>query len=181
MKFSQTTLPGSYIVDTEPISDERGWFERFYCKEEFATIGHYKEWVQLNHSVTAKKGTVRGMHFQLKPFKEIKMVKCIKGTIFDVIVDLRQGSETFLNWVGVELSAENRRMLYIPEGFSHGFQCLTNDCELIYHHSEIYQPGFESGIRYNDPLISIDWPLSISIISERDNNHPYLDKNFKGI
>ena len=121
------------------------------------------------------------MHFQTPPFREIKMVKCIKGKVFDVIIDLRKDSETFLSWEGVELSAENKKMIYIPEGFAHGFQCLTDDCELIYHHSEYYTPGAEGGIHYNDPLIKINWPLSVSQVSPRDESHSYLDENFKGI
>jgi dTDP-4-dehydrorhamnose 3,5-epimerase len=181
MIFSKLSLAGSYIIEPEPFQDDRGWFARFYCKKDFQQIGHNKEWVQLNHSVTNKKGAVRGMHFQHPPFHEIKMVKCIKGKVFDVIIDLRTDSETFLSWEGVELSAENKKMIYIPEGFAHGFQCLTDDCELIYHHSEYYTPGSEGGIHYNDPMVKIKWPLTVSQISPRDESHPYLDRNFKGI
>ncbi len=114
----------------------------------------------MNHSVTYKKGSLRGMHFQLHPHKEIKLVKCVAGAVFDVIVDLRKDSPTFLKWLGVELSAENSKMLYIPEGFAHGFQCLEDHCELLYHHSEFYQPGSEGGIRYNDPMINISMALA---------------------
>lgn len=181
MIFTPTSLAGSYIIDLEPRSDERGWFARYYCKEEFQQIGHTKEWIQMNHSVTHKQGTIRGMHFQAHPYKEIKMLRCIAGAVYDVIIDLRKGADTFLQWTGVELSAANKKMLYIPEGFAHGFQCLEDDCELIYHHSEMYQPGAEGGIRYNDPLINIEWPLSLSVISARDEQHAYLDKDFKGI
>src|SRR6478752_4125211 len=135
MKFTETSLKGSYTIDLNLFKDERGWFARTYCKNEFETIGHAKEWVQLNHSFTKQKGAIRGMHYQLPPFSEIKMVRCIAGAVYDVIIDLRKDSETFLKWFGVELSAENKKMIYIPEGFAHGFQALTNDCELIYHHS----------------------------------------------
>jgi dTDP-4-dehydrorhamnose 3,5-epimerase len=181
MIFTPTSLAGSYIIDLEPKSDERGWFARYYCKNEFQKIGHTKEWVQMNHSVSNKKGSIRGMHFQIHPYKEIKMLRCIAGSVYDVIIDLRKGSKTFLQWMGLELSAANKKMLYIPEGFAHGFQCLEDNCELIYHHSEFYKPGAEAGIRYNDPLVSIQWPLPLTVISPRDDQHPYLDENFKGI
>jgi dTDP-4-dehydrorhamnose 3,5-epimerase len=181
MIFTPTSLAGSYIIDLEPRSDERGWFARYYCKEEFQQIGHTKEWVQMNHSVTNKTGSIRGMHFQVHPYKEIKMLRCIAGAVYDVIIDLRKDSDTFLKWVGVELSAANKKMLYIPEGFAHGFQCLEDNCELTYHHSEFYQPGSEAGIRYNDPLINIKWPLPLTVISARDEEHHYLNENFKGI
>ena len=181
MIFTQTTLKGSYIVDLEPFSDERGWFARFYCKDEFKQIGHDKEWVQLNHSVTYEQGALRGMHFQMAPYREIKMVRCISGAIYDVIIDLRKDSETFLKWFGIQLSAENKKMLYIPEGFAHGFQCLSFDCQLIYFHTEFYRPGAEGGIRYDDPLLGIKWPMDITTVSERDRSHSYLDESFKGI
>lgn len=181
MIFSPTTLEGSYVIDLEPYQDSRGWFARFYCKNEFEQIGHTKEWVQMNHSVTYAKGALRGMHFQKSPYREIKMVRCIAGEVFDVIIDLRKNSETFLNWFGAELSSANKRMLYIPEGFAHGFQCLSDNCELIYHHSEFYKPASEGGIRYDDPLVNIEWPLPVAELSERDRTHPYLDESFKGI
>ena len=135
----------------------------------------------MNHSFTKHKGAIRGMHFQLPPFKEIKLVRCIAGSVYDVIVDLRKDSATFLKSVGVELSAQNKKMIYIPEGFAHGFQALSEDCELIYHHSEFYTPGAEGGIQYNDPKINIDWLRPVTNISERDTKHPLLDDNFKGI
>ena len=181
MIFTPAQLAGCYIVEPNVFTDERGWFARFYCKNEFKEIGHTKEWVQLNHSTTHKKGTIRGMHFQLHPFREIKMVKCVAGSIYDVIIDLRKGSATFLKWIGVELSADNKKMLYIPEGFAHGFQCLVDHCELIYHHSEFYQPASEGGIKYDDPMINIHWPLAATNMSQRDGSHPHLEKNFEGI
>jgi dTDP-4-dehydrorhamnose 3,5-epimerase len=181
MTFIPTSLAGSFVIEPNVFTDDRGWFARFYCKNEFREIGHDKEWVQLNHSVTNKKGTIRGMHFQVNPYREIKMVKCTAGEIYDVIVDLRRDSSTFLKWFGVELSAKNKKMLYIPEGFAHGFQCIANDCELIYHHTEFYTPNSEGGIRFDDPMIGINWPLPVSIISPRDESHPYLGENFRGI
>jgi dTDP-4-dehydrorhamnose 3,5-epimerase len=181
MIFIPNVLEGSYIVEIQPYKDDRGWFGRFYCKDEFQQIGHNKEWVQMNHSVTYQKGAIRGMHFQVAPYREIKMVRCIAGAVYDVIIDLRKDSATFLKWFGSDLSAENKRMMYIPEGFAHGFQCLSNDCELIYFHTEYYEPGFEGGIRHDDPAVSIKWPLNVTTISERDQLHPKLDENFKGI
>ncbi|MDI3321657.1 dTDP-4-dehydrorhamnose 3,5-epimerase [Pinibacter soli] len=181
MTFTSTSLQASFVVDLNVFKDDRGWFARTYCKDEFAQIGHDAEWVQMNHSFTSKKGTIRGMHFQLPPFEEIKMVRCISGAVYDVIIDLRKDSATFLQYFGTELSAGNRRMLYIPKGFAHGFQTLSDDAELIYHHSQFYKPGVESGIRYDDPVIGIQWPLQAVNVSERDLNHSLIDNNFKGI
>ena len=131
MKFSPATLDGVYTIDLEPVTDDRGWFARTFSKDEFERIHHNKEWVQMNHSFTTAKGTIRGMHYQLPPFREIKMVRCVAGAVFDVIIDIRKGSKTFLQWMGVELTAANKKMLYIPEGFAHGFQTLTDNCELL--------------------------------------------------
>jgi dTDP-4-dehydrorhamnose 3,5-epimerase len=181
MKFSPTRLNGVYVIDLQPVADSRGWFARTYCKNEFAEIGHNKEWVQINHSFTSRKGAIRGMHYQIPPYGEIKMVRCIAGAINDIVIDLRDGSKTFLNWISVELSAENKKMIYIPEGFAHGFQTVTDNCELIYHHSAFYTLGSERGIRYNDPLINIQWPLPLTEISERDQSHVLLNESFKGI
>lgn len=181
MIFTPAPLAGSYIIDLTPFSDSRGWFARTYCKNEFIEIGHTKEWVQLNHSFTVKAGTLRGMHYQLHPFEEIKMVRCIAGAVFDVIVDLRKGSGTFLKWFGVELSSKNKKMMYIPEGFAHGFQTLTDDAELIYHHTGFYTAGAEGGVQYNDRLLEIAWPLEVTDISERDKQHPLLNDSFTGI
>jgi dTDP-4-dehydrorhamnose 3,5-epimerase len=181
MIFTAAPLTGAFVIDLKPFSDERGWFVRYYCKNEFAEIGHTREWVQLNQSVSYQKGTVRGMHFQHPPFREIKMVRCIAGAVYDVIIDLRTGSTTFLQWFGAELSAANNRMLYIPEGFAHGFQTLADNSALLYHHTELYTPGAEGGIRHDDPVFSISWPLPVAVISERDTQHPFIDKNFKGI
>lgn len=181
MKFIPTPLNGLYVIEIEPISDSRGWFARTFCKNEFETIGHSKEWVQMNHTYTVKKGTIRGMHFQLPPHEEIKMVRCIAGVVYDVVIDIRKESATFLQWFGMEISATNRKMIYIPEGFAHGFQTLTDNCELVYNHSSFYAPGVEAGIRYDDPEINIQWPLPVSDISQRDSAHPLLNKSFKGI
>jgi len=181
MIFTQTSLKGAYMIEPEPFADERGWFARTYCKKEFAQIGHEAEWVQLNHSFTKQKGTIRGMHYQLPPFSEIKLVRCIAGEVFDVIIDLRRDSPTFLQWFGTELSAANKKMMYIPEGFAHGFQTLSDDAELIYHHSQFYAPGVEGGIRFDDPKLNIEWPLPVATMSERDKGHAVLDDDFEGI
>ena len=181
MIFSPTPLSGSFSIDLNPFSDERGWFARYFCKNEFKEIGHDAEWVQMNHSFTKQVGSVRGMHYQEGEYKEIKLVRCIAGKVYDVIIDIRKDSPTFLKWFGIELSAENKKMLYIPAGFAHGFQCLSDNCELLYHHSAFYTPGRETGISYNDPAVNIEWPIEITVISERDKNHPFITNNFKGI
>ena len=181
MIFKETSLKGSYVLTLEPIEDERGWFARTYCKNEFLSIGHNKEWVQMNHSFTKQKATVRGMHYQRPPYGEIKLVRCIAGSVYDVIIDLRADSASYLQYFGIELSAVNKKMIYIPEGFAHGFQALSNDAELLYNHSQFYLPGVEAGVRYNDLAINIKWPLELTNISERDNSHPFIDANFKGL
>jgi dTDP-4-dehydrorhamnose 3,5-epimerase len=181
MIFKETVLKGAFLVEPEIRKDDRGYFYRFYCKQEFAQAGLDKNWVQFNHSFTSQLGTIRGMHYQLPPFAETKFLRCIAGKVYDVIIDLRQDSATFLQWFGTELSAENRNMLYIPEGFAHGFQALTSDCELVYHHSEYYTQGSEGGIKFNDPAININWPLHVTQLSERDHNHPFLADTFRGI
>ena len=181
MIFKETSLKGSYVLTFEPIEDQRGWLARTYCKNEFLAIGHTKEWVQMNHSFTKQKATVRGMHYQRSPYGEIKLVRCIAGSVYDVIIDLRADSASYLQYFGIELSAVNKKMIYIPEGFAHGFQALSNDAELLYNHSQFYLPGVEAGVKYNDPAINIKWPLELTNISERDNSHPFIDANFKGL
>jgi dTDP-4-dehydrorhamnose 3,5-epimerase len=181
LNFIPTILKGSYIIEPDSIADDRGMFMRTYCKKEFSSIGFNGEWVQMNHSFSFKKGTIRGMHFQKYPFGEVKLVKCIKGAILDVIVDIRKDSSTYLQWTGVEISAENKRMLFIPEGFAHGFQTLSEDTELIYHHSNFFNAEAEVGLMYNDPMLAIEWPLELTSISKRDLSHLLINKDFKGI
>jgi dTDP-4-dehydrorhamnose 3,5-epimerase len=181
MIFTETSLKGSYVIDLEPFTDGRGWFARTFSKDEFQKIGHYKEWLQLNHSYTKEPGSLRGMHYQLPPFSEIKLVRCIAGKVYDVIVDIRKNSPTFLQWFGVEISSENKKMIYIPEGFAHGFETLTDDCELIYHHTAAYTPELEGGLKYDDKILGIQWPIPVRAMSQRDKTHSYLDKDFKGI
>lgn len=181
MTFHPTFIKGLYIIELNLFKDERGWFGRTFCKKEFEKIGFLKEWVQLNHSFTNRKGTIRGMHFQFPPYSETKLVRCISGCVYDVAIDLRNNSSTFLKWFGTELSAENKKMILIPEGFAHGFQALTNNCELIYHHTDFYSPNAEGGIKYDDPIVGINWPLKTSDISEKDDHYEHLQENFKGL
>lgn len=181
MHFEETTLKDSYIISLNPFADQRGWFTRTFCKKTFEQINHQGEWVQLNHSFTAAKGTIRGIHFQYQPSSEIKLVRCISGSILDVIVDIRKGSSTFLKHFSIELSAQNKKMLYIPKGFAHGFQTLEENCEIIYHHSEYYSKPYEGGLRYDDPMLGINWPLEPIDISEKDLNHQYVTPTFEGI
>jgi dTDP-4-dehydrorhamnose 3,5-epimerase len=180
MIFEETTLKGAYVVSLQLLTDARGGFARTFCKKEFQQINHQKEFVQLNHSYNTFKGTVRGMHFQLPPYQEIKLIRCIKGAVIDVIVDLRENSPTFLQHVSVELSAENKKMIYVPENFAHGFQTLEDDTELIYHHTQFYTPQADTGIRFNDPLLKINWPLEPVMVSEKDKNYKLIDHTFKG-
>jgi dTDP-4-dehydrorhamnose 3,5-epimerase len=182
MRFTETILKDSYLIVPDLFEDHRGFFSRWYCNHEFGERGLTTGFVQCNHSGTTGKGSIRGMHFQLPPHAEVKLVKCVAGKIFDVIIDIRQGSPTFLKWFGTELSAENKTMLYIPKGFAHGFQTLTEEAEIFYMVSSTYKKEAESGVRYNDPMIGIEWPLPLLKISEKDQQIPMLDsQSFKGI
>ena len=172
MIFSETKLQGAYIIQLDPIWDQRGFFARTFCAEEFQERGLVSIFVQHNVSYNAKKGTLRGMHFQAAPHEETKLVTCIKGAVYDVIVDLRPESSTFRQWVSVELSQENRRTLYIPVGFAHGFQTLEDDAELLYHISQQYYQESARGVRWNDPAFRIEWPMEPTVISIRDMEHP---------
>jgi dTDP-4-dehydrorhamnose 3,5-epimerase len=174
MNFKRLPLDGAFLIDSDPFKDERGLFERIHCCRELKGIGHSKQIVQVNHSITVHKGAIRGMHFQYAPKAEIKMVKCLSGSVFDVIIDLRKLSTTFGKWHGEMLSSENMKMMYIPEGFAHGFQTLEENSELLYLHTEFYNPEYEGGVRFDDPDLAIDWPLPPSVISERDQRLPIL-------
>lgn len=181
MKFFETELKGAFIIELEPRRDERGLFVRTFCKREFAEINHTKEFVQFNQSVSLQKGTLRGLHFQVPPSSEIKLIRCIRGKVFDVIIDLRMGSPTFLQHIEVILSDEKMNMIYVPEGFAHGFQTLEDNSHMIYHHTEYYTPENERGLNYNDPAFNILWPLEPVNVSEKDQKHPFIDHNFNGI
>jgi dTDP-4-dehydrorhamnose 3,5-epimerase len=174
MVFTETPLKGSYSIELNPLKDNRGYFERLFCKKELSTIGFTKEIVQTNHSYTFKKGTFRGLHFQCPPYTETKIIKCIKGSIYDIAIDIRKGSPTFLHWCGVELTENNNKMLFLPEGYAHGFQTLQDNTELLYFHSEYYNPESEGGLNYKDPILKLVLPFEITDISERDNKHSFL-------
>jgi len=181
MKFNETPLSGCYTIDLDRLIDSRGWFSRTYCHDEFAAIGFYDNWVQHNHSYSASAGTIRGMHYQKMPAGEVKLIRCISGHVFDVAIDLRPDSETYLEWFATELSASNKKMIFIPKGFAHGFQALSDDVELLYCHSELYKPEYEAGLNYLDPKLAIEWPLDITSISDRDKQHPFINRNFEGV
>lgn len=170
MIFSETKLSGAYIINIEKIEDERGFFARTWDKNEFSKRNLDSEFVQSSISVNKKKGTIRGMHYQDKPFEESKIVRCTKGRIFDVIIDLRTDSKTFKEWFSIELSGDNYKMLYIPKGFAHGFQTLEDNTEVYYEISEYYNSEYTKGVRCDDEVFDIRWPLEISFISEKDKS-----------
>jgi dTDP-4-dehydrorhamnose 3,5-epimerase len=176
MRFTETSLKGAFIIDLEPIHDERGMFARAWCQKEFEAQGLKVTWVQNNVSLNYKKGTIRGMHYQAPPDEEVKLVRCTRGSIHDVIVDLRPNSPTFCQYAAVMLSADNRRALYIPQGFAHGFQALSDDSELFYHMSAFYQSSSARGFRWDDPAVSIRWPEPLTVISEKDRSWPPLER-----
>jgi dTDP-4-dehydrorhamnose 3,5-epimerase len=172
MIFAATQLDGARLIEIEPREDERGFFARTWCREELAAQGLDTEIAQESLSVNRRRGTVRGLHFQRSPHEETKIVRCARGAVFDVIVDLRPRSPTYLRWQGFELTAENRRALYVPKGFAHGFQTLTDDAEVAYQISVFYAPQAGGGYRYDDPAFGIVWPLPVAVIGERDRGWP---------
>lgn len=172
MKFTETVLPGAFVIDIEVIQDERGFFARRWSRPEFEEYGLNANIAQCSVSFNQKRGTLRGLHYQTKPHEEAKLVWCISGAIHDVILDLRPISSTYKKWIAVDLTAANRKMLYVPEGFAHGYQTLEDDTEVSYQISESYQPEYAKGVRWNDPVFEIDWPLPDRIMSERDKNFP---------
>lgn len=177
MIFNKTAIDGVYIIDVERRDDHRGFFARAFCAREFEEHDLKSVVAQCNLSFNHKKGTLRGMHFQISPAAETKLVRCTKGAIYDVIVDLRPGSPTYLQHVGVELTEDNHRALYVPELFAHGYQTLTDDAEVMYQVGEFYTPGYERGLRYSDPQLKIEWPMAVSEISEKDASWPLLDSS----
>jgi len=172
MIFRETSLLGAFIAELNPMSDARGFFARSWCADEFKNHGLNPRLVQCNVSYNRKKGTLRGMHFQVAPFEEAKVVRCTSGAIFDVIVDLRPESPTYRQHIGEVLSSENRRMLYVPERFAHGFMTLEDETEVFYQMSEFYAPECARGFRWNDPAFKIELPLDVTVISERDRSAP---------
>lgn len=171
MKFTETQIPGAYLIDIEPAEDERGFFARSYCRKEFLAHGLSFEIVQSNISFNKKKGTLRGMHFQAAPFEEAKIVRCSRGAIYDVLLDLRPQSKTRKQWAAFELTEENGRMLYIPEGVAHGFQTLVDGTEVFYEMSEYFHPEAARGIRFDDPAFQIVWPVDDKIVSLKDRSY----------
>ncbi len=171
MLFLPTKLPGAYLIELEPRSDARGFFARQFCQNEFLDHGLVNYIAQCNVSWNECAGTLRGMHYQLEPFAETKLVRCTRGALYDVMVDLRPNSPTYCEWFGVELTAENRKMVYVPQGFAHGYQALTPDTEALYMSSEFYTPTHERAVRWNDPAFNIRWPLSDPILSDKDRTH----------
>lgn len=171
MKFNKTPIPGAYLIDLEKRGDERGFFARLFCAKEFQQEGLENNFVQANNSLSAQRGTLRGIHYQLTPKAEDKCVRCIQGALWDVVVDLRPDSPTYKQWFAAELTAKNRRMMFVPKGCGHAFITLEDDSEVIYFVSEFYSQELERGIRWNDPAFNITWPLEPVVISDRDKQH----------
>ncbi len=172
MIITETRLNGLYIIEPERLEDERGFFARTWCEREFSAAGINLKLVQCSISFNRKKGTLRGMHYQDTPYNEAKLIRCTKGAVYDVAIDLRPGSGTFKQWISVELTDENRKMIYIPEGFAHGFLTLSDNTEVFYQISEFYVAGYARGIRWNDPAFGVNWPYKVAVISDRDRNYP---------
>ncbi len=174
-------MAGLKLIERQRLGDDRGFLSRLFCANELEVAGWQKPITQINHTFTSQCGTVRGLHYQTQPHAEMKLVSCIRGEVWDVVVDLRSNSPTFLQWHAQTLSEENGHALLIPEGFAHGFQTLMNDCELLYMHTASYSPEAEAAVRFNEERLAITWPLPISEISARDLAHPPLDLEFNGI
>jgi dTDP-4-dehydrorhamnose 3,5-epimerase len=181
MDFITTNIEGLYIIQPKKLEDDRGLFARTFCKNEFKQIGFEQEFVQFNHSYNKTRGTIRGMHFQVAPYCEKKLIRCVQGAVFDVAVDIRQGSPTFLQSFGIELNAVNMKSFLIPEGVAHGFQTLQDDTALIYHHTAYYTAGADAGLRFDDAALHINWPLPAVNVSEKDLSYKLIDNDFKGI
>lgn len=176
MKFHNTPLDGARVIELEKRGDDRGFFARYFCEHEFGAAGLETRFVQINNSLSARKGTLRGLHYQLPPAAEVKVVRCVRGAFWDAIVDLRPDSRTFKKWYGLELSADNRLMMYVPRGFAHAILTLTDDAEAIYLVSALYAPQQERGLRWSDPSIGIEWPIEPVEISPKDANWPDLSE-----
>ena len=173
MIFRETTLKGAFVIEMEKFEDERGFFARAWCQREVEANGLISRVTQTNISFNKKRGTLRGMHYQVAPYEQVKLVRCTAGAIYDVIIDMRLDSPTYRKWTGVELTAENYTMLYVPENFAHGFQTLENNTEATYQVSQFYTPESERGVRYDDPVFQVEWPLPVEVISEKDIAWPY--------
>jgi len=181
VKLLTTEIEGLFIAQTNPLTDQRGSFSRLFCEQELAIAIGERQILQVNQSKTKTPGVVRGMHFQYPPHAEMKLIRCLKGRVWDVTVDLRAGSQTFLHWHAEELSSENARMMIVPEGFAHGFQVLDPDSEMLYLHTAFYTPEKASGVPFDDPRLAIPWPLTIPDLSNNDKRHPPMSSDFSGI
>lgn len=181
MIFTETTLPGAYVIKVKKLEDERGFFGRTWCQREFEEHGLIARVAQGNVSYNKKKGTLRGMHYQVAPYEETKLIRCTRGALYDVIIDLRIDSPTYKKWLGIELTGDNYTMLYVPGGFAHGFLTLEDDTEVIYQISQFYTPAAEGGIRYNDPAFGITWPTAVTVIADKDKHWPsYEEQHHNG-
>lgn len=179
--MENSPINGVLTIRSRSVEDQRGSLSRLFCRQEMASVIGDRQIVQINQTKTKAKGAVRGFHFQYPPYAEMKIIRCLQGAIWDVAVDLRRGSPTFLHWFAQELTPENSTTMVIPEGCAHGFQALANDSELLYLHTAFYHPPAEGGINCLDPRLAVDWPLAIKDLSQRDRAHPLLDDNFAGI
>jgi len=178
MKFTEAEIPGVFLIDLEPRGDERGFFSRVFCRDEFAALGLETDFVQFNTSMTRDRHTLRGLHYQLGEAAEVKVIKCIAGALYDVVLDLRTDSPTFGKWTAAELSAENRRMMYVPRGCAHGFMSLTDDVEMLYFVSAVYDPTAERSVRWNDPAFEIRFPHAPALVSPKDAAVPDFDRSW---
>lgn len=181
MQFEETPLKSCYVIRTTPFVDQRGVFARFFCSAELKALLGNRQIVNVNLSRTLKRGSIRGMHFQYPPMAEMKFVRCISGSVYDVVIDIRKNSPTFLKWYGLELTADNMKMLCIPEGFAHGFQVQEDSSEMLYLHTEYYSKEHEGALNYADSTLAIKWPLEPQVVSEKDMNHMIVDDTFEGV
>ena len=181
MNLHSTPLSGLYEIRHTPIGDARGRFTRLFCEQELLSLRHNLHFTQINLSETRGRGTVRGLHYQIPPATEAKMIRCLRGRVFDVAVDLRAGSPTFLQWHAVELAEDNDRAIFIPEGFAHGFQALTDEAHLLYMHTAPWTPVCEAGLRHDDPCLAIAWPQPVTALSDRDRSYALIDDTFAGV
>lgn len=180
MKFTEADIKGVFIIDMQLLQDERGFFSRSFCKNEFEAHGLKGDIVQTNVSFNAKKGTLRGIHMQQEPYSETKIVRCSRGSIYDVVIDMRPASATYMQWFGMNLKADDHRMIYIPENFAHGFITLEDNTEVTYLHTEFYTPGHEKGFRWNDPAFNINWPIEPLVMAEKDKHHSLVQTEKTG-
>ena len=181
MRVIATPLAGACVVETDRVSDARGSFERIFCDQDWSAVRPGLRFVQANLSISSHRGTLRGLHYQVPPAAEAKMIRCLRGRVFDVAVDVRAESPTFLQWHAVELDAAIPRQIFLPEGFAHGFQALTDDAQLLYFHTAAWAAAAERGLRWNDPRLAIKWPLPPALLSDRDRSHPLVAGEFQGV